>query len=87
MPGIIQDASPEDLNTLELPPTHNWEPPPIHEEEKQQPQLEVPLKKSTRERRTAILDDYIVYLQEHEFDMRLEDDPISFSQAKQSVNS
>ena len=35
----------------------------------------------------AILDDYTVYLQEHEFDMRLKDDPISFSQAKQSVNS
>ena len=34
-----------------------------------------------------ILDDYIVYLQEHEFDMGLEDDPISFSQVKQSVNS
>ena len=30
--------------------------------------------------------DYIMYLQKHEFDMRLEDDPISFSQAKQSVN-
>ena len=35
----------------------------------------------------GILDDYILYFQEHEFDMGLEDDPISFSQAKQSVNS
>ena len=34
-----------------------------------------------------IPDDYFVYLQKHEFDMRLEDDPISFNQAKQSVNS
>ena len=34
-----------------------------------------------------ILDDYIVYLQEHEFDMGLQDDPIFFSQTKQSVNS
>ena len=32
-------------------------------------------------------DEYMVYLQEHEFDIGLEDDPISFSQAKQSVNS
>ena len=87
MSGIIKDASPENLNTLKLPPTHNWEPTPIHEEEQQQPQLEVPLKKSTKERRTTIPDDYIVYLQEHGFDMRLEDDPITFSQAKQSVNS
>ena len=39
------------------------------------------------QRRSAILDDYIVYLQVHEFDMELEDDPISFSQAKQCVNS
>ena len=39
------------------------------------------------QRRTTILDDYIAYLQEHEFDMGLEDDPISFNQAKQSVNS
>ena len=34
-----------------------------------------------------ILDYYIVYLQEHEFDIGLEDDPISFSQVKQCVNS
>ena len=53
----------------------------------QQPQLEVPLRRSNRERRSAITDDFIVYLQEHEFDIGLEDDPISFSQAKKSVNS
>ena len=35
----------------------------------------------------VILNDYIVYLQEHEFDMGLENDLISFSQAKQSVSS
>ena len=35
----------------------------------------------------AIPNDYIVYLQEHEFDMGLKDDPISFSLAKQNVNS
>ncbi|KAL6325878.1 hypothetical protein AAG906_038367 [Vitis piasezkii] len=58
-----------------------------NDQEQQQPQLEVPLRGSTKERRTTILDYYIVYLQEHEFGMGLEDDPISFSQAKQSVNS
>ena len=47
----------------------------------------MPLRKSTKERRTTIPDDYIAYLQEHEFDMGLEDDPISFNQSKQSVNS
>ena len=87
MYGIVQDANPENLNTLELPPTHNEELSPIHEEEQQQPQLEVSLRRSTRKRRMMIPNDYIVYLQEHEFGMGLEDDPISFSQAKQSVNS
>ena len=32
------------------------------------------LDRSTRERRTAISDDYVVYLQEHEFDIGLESD-------------
>nr|CAN72650.1 hypothetical protein VITISV_040400 [Vitis vinifera] len=74
-------------NTPKLPPTHIEELTPIHEEEQQQPQLEVPLRRSTRERGMTILDYYIVYLQEHEFDMGLKDDLISFSQAKQSVDS
>ncbi|KAL5545114.1 hypothetical protein UlMin_008898 [Ulmus minor] len=36
------------------------------EEQTQQPQENMPLRRSTRERRNAISDDYIVYLQEHE---------------------
>ncbi|RVW51663.1 hypothetical protein CK203_066640 [Vitis vinifera] len=44
MLGLIQDVNPESPDTLELPPTHNEEPTPIHEEEQQQPQLEVPLR-------------------------------------------
>ena len=79
MSGIDQDANPKNLDTLELPSTHNEEPYPINEEEQQQPQLEVPLKRSTRERIMMIPDYYLVYLQEHEFDMGLEDDQISFS--------
>ncbi|RVW14113.1 hypothetical protein CK203_099175 [Vitis vinifera] len=59
----------------------------IHEEVTQEPQVQVSLKRSTRERRSTISDDYVVYLQEHEFDMGLEDDPISVSQVKQSSNS
>ena len=43
--------------------------------------------RSTKERKSTISDDYVVYLQEHEFDMGLEDDPISVSQVKQSSNS
>ena len=43
------------------------------------PQVQVPLRRSTRERRKAISDDYIVYLQKYEFDIGLEDDPCTFS--------
>ena len=35
MPSIIQDANPKNLDTSQLPPTHNEEPIPIHEKEQQ----------------------------------------------------
>ena len=48
---------------------------------------QVPLRRSTRER-SAISDDYIVLLQEHEEnDGMAEDDPINFRQAMQDSNS
>ncbi|RVW77086.1 Retrovirus-related Pol polyprotein from transposon TNT 1-94 [Vitis vinifera] len=78
------------LNTPEIPPAQVMEPIQVHEEvtqQPQEPQVQVPLRRSTRERRSTISDDYVVYLQEHEFDMGLEDDPISVSQVKQSSNS
>jgi len=78
-PVLAQDADANHQTILELPPTNTEEP--------QQTQVEVPLRRSNRYRSSAILDDWMVYLQEHEFDIGLEDDPISFSQAKQSVNS
>ena len=62
MSGIIHDANLENLDIPELPPTHSEEPTPTHENGQQQPQLEVPLRRSTRERRMTIPDDYIVYL-------------------------
>ncbi|RVX09023.1 Retrovirus-related Pol polyprotein from transposon TNT 1-94 [Vitis vinifera] len=77
-------------DTPEIPPTQVIEPIQVHQEVTQQPQEpheQVPLRRSTRERRSTISDDYVVYLQEHEFDMGLEDDPISVSQVKQSSNS
>ncbi|RDX82351.1 hypothetical protein CR513_36873, partial [Mucuna pruriens] len=56
-------------------------------EQPQQPQ-QVSLRRSIRERRHAISDDYIVFLQEHEDGIGLiEDDPINFCQAMQSSNS
>ncbi|RZC20264.1 Retrovirus-related Pol polyprotein from transposon TNT 1-94 [Glycine soja] len=55
--------------------------PQIPIQQPQQPQ-EVSLRRSDRERRSEIPDDYIIFLQEHEDDIGLtEDDPINFYQA------
>ena len=92
---VIDDCQPVDIvqdtfqdNNEDLPielPTQNQEAAP--EEQTQQPQEEVPLRRSTREKRSAISSDYIVFLQEHEFDIGImEDDPINFQQVKQSAN-
>ena len=42
-----------------------------------QPQQEVVLKRSTRVKRSAIPDDYIVYALEHESDLSMDNDPVS----------
>ena len=42
--------------------------------------VKLTLRKSTRVRRLAILDDYIVYLQELDNDLGAENDSITFSQ-------
>jgi len=65
----------------------------IHEEQTQDPQEPmlhepIPLQRSTRERRSVILDDYVVFLQEHEENNgMIEDDPVNFHQAVQDSNS
>ena len=77
-------------DTPEIPHTQVEEPVQFHEEvtqEPQEPQVQVSLRRSTREMRSTISDDCVVYLQEHEFDIGLEDDPISVSQVKQSSDS
>ena len=43
--------------------------------------VELTLRRSTRVRRSGILDDYIVYLQELDNDLGAENDPIMFSHA------
>ena len=53
----------------------------VPEEQTQQPQEQMPLRRSTRERRNVIPGDYIVFLQEHEnTDGLVEGDPIYFHQ-------
>ena len=48
----------------------------------------MPLRRSTRERRSAIPNDYVVFLQEHEVDIGMaETDPINVRQAIESSNA
>ncbi|RVW84840.1 Retrovirus-related Pol polyprotein from transposon TNT 1-94 [Vitis vinifera] len=59
----------EIVDTPEIPPTQVVELVQVHEEVTQEPQVQVTLRRSTRKRRSTISDDYVVCLQEHEFDM------------------
>ena len=79
IPDIVQEANPNQNNIQE----------PLVPEEQTLPPLEsTSLRRSTRERRSALPDDYIVFLQEHEFDIgAVEDDPINFRQALESSKS
>lgn len=45
------------------------------------------LQRSTRIRKSAILDDYIVYLQECDYNIRMKNDPVSFKDAIKSDDS
>ena len=52
-------------DTPEIPPAQVMEPIQVHEEvtqQPQEPQVQVSLRRSTRERRSTISDDYVVYL-------------------------
>ena len=51
------------------------------------PPQPTPLRRSQRERRPAITDDYVVYLQESDFDIGIRKDPVSFSQAMEGDDS
>ena len=48
---------------------------------------EIPLKRSQKVHRVAISNDYMVYMQEHEFDVTNETNPTSLPQAISSLNS
>ena len=60
IPDIIQEADPNQNNIQE---------PPIPEEQTLPPLEPTPLRRSTRERRSAVPNDYIVFLQEHKWKM------------------
>ena len=68
----IQNVQPiiEIEDTPKIPHTRVEEPVQVHEEvtqQPQEPQVQVLLRRSTREMRSTISDDYVVYLQEHDF--------------------
>ena len=48
---------------------------------------EVVLRRSIRQKKTCIYDDYVVYLQESKFDLGIDDDPVSVSQVIESDKS
>ena len=76
---IVEEADPSQNNIQE---------PPVPEEQTLPPPKPTPLMRSTRERRSAVPNDYIVFLQEHEFDIdAVEDDSINFCQALESSKS
>lgn len=66
------------LSNMFQPINQNYEENTIILARVQKPQIEVPKRRSNRKMRNVISDDYVVYLQEHDFYMGLEDDPITF---------
>ena len=73
----------QDENTVTLLQGTNT----IHPEvDPENSQSQVP-RRSIRERRSAIANDYIFYLQKYEFEIGLEDEPISLNEAKLSIHS
>jgi len=79
---LVQDTTNQD--NVREPPIQEV----IPEEQTLPPQEPMPLRRSTRERRSAVPNDYIVFLQEHEVDIGvIEDDLINFRQAMESSNS
>ncbi|WVZ23370.1 hypothetical protein V8G54_001914 [Vigna mungo] len=58
----------------------------INEQLIEEPQ-EAALRRSVRQKRPAISNDYVVYSVEHECDLTIDEDPVSFRQAMESDNS
>ena len=79
IPDIVQEVNPNQNNIQE---------PPVPKEQTLPPLEPTPLRRSSGERRSSVPDDYIEFLQEHEFDIgAVEDDPINFRQALESSKS
>lgn len=82
-PIVIQNSDGQNtidiLDTIQVEDTGS-EPPVVANEQMN----DMSLRKSQRERRSVISDDYYVYLQEHESDIGIDNDPENLSQARNS---
>jgi len=58
----------------------------INEQRIDEPQV-IALRRSERQRRLAITNEYVVYSLEHECDLSIDEDPVSFRQTMESNNS
>ena len=78
LPDIVRETTP-DLDIANVPfPQDVVQGEQIIPDEQTPPPLEqLPLRRSNREWKSSLLDGYVVFLQEHEFDIGMvEDDPI-----------
>ena len=83
IPQLVQQVEENEQHNRDgsLPPEN------IAIENAVEPPQPAPLRRSQRERRPAITDDYVVYLQESNFDIGIRKDPVLFSQAMESDDS
>ncbi|TXG74328.1 hypothetical protein EZV62_002907 [Acer yangbiense] len=82
----LSDQDDEPLPVIEEPQPIIYEPELVMDEpqptvDEPQPVVDVPVRRSQRVRRSAIPGDYIVYLQEQDFDLGVDDDPRDYGQA------
>jgi len=95
VPVVIHDTTPQLNNDVQAPipdvvvqQNDNEVLPHAPPNDQTQEPQEFPLRRSIRERKSAISDDYIVFLQEHEDAIGLtEEDPINFCQAMRSSDT
>ena len=84
-------AVPQPVQQVEINEQHNANDPPLHEdiaiENVVEPPQPAALRRSRRERRSTILDDYVVYLHKSDYDIGINKFSISFSQAMKSDDS
>ena len=84
-------VAPQHPQNVEANEQHNGINSPLHMDIAAENIVETPqpavLRRSQRERRPAISDDYVVFLQESDFDIGIKMDPVSFSQAIESDDS